>query len=57
MNIGARLQLVENAVRFATYNVRKKIAIENRDYALNELRELRKELSRGWWARIVGWWK
>ena len=55
MNIATRILLIENAVRFATYNVRKKIAIENRDYALNELRELRKELSRGWWARLLRW--
>ena len=55
MNIGARLQLVENAVRFATYNVRKQDARENRAYALDKLQELRKELSRGWWARLVRW--
>ena len=53
MNFATRIQLIENAVRFATYNVRKDIALENRNYALNALRELRQDLSRGWLARLA----
>lgn len=57
MNVPVHIQRIEISVRYATRNVRGDTAQYHRAKALDALQELRTELSRGWWARLLRWTK